>query len=92
MNQAIGIDGGTPINVNDPHVIDIAKFTVNEYNKHSETAKTFEKVLSGVSQTMSYGTIYRFNFSATDGSSFGAIVLENPRHSLKLMHLAPIHG
>ncbi|CAI8592564.1 unnamed protein product [Vicia faba] len=96
MNQAIGINGVTPINVNDPHVIDIAKFVVNEYNKQSKMTKlTFEKVLNGVPQTTSAGTTYRFTLSATYGSSsnkYGAIVLENLQHSLKLIHFAPIHS
>ncbi|XP_050903250.1 putative cysteine proteinase inhibitor 7 [Lathyrus oleraceus] len=96
MNQAISSNGVTPIDVNDPHAIDIAKFAVNEYNKESKTTKlSFEKILNGVPKTTSTGTIYRFTLSASDGSTsneYGAIVLENQQHSLKLIHFAPIHA
>ncbi|CAK8530906.1 unnamed protein product [Lathyrus sativus] len=95
MNQALSSNGVSPINVNDPHVIDIAKFAVNEHNKESKTTKLkFEKILNGVPKTTSAGTIYRFTLSATDGSAsnqYGAVVLEDPQHSLKLIHFAAIH-
>ncbi|MCI18210.1 cysteine proteinase inhibitor, partial [Trifolium medium] len=32
-NQAIPPEGGSSVDVNDPHVIDIANFAVTEYNK-----------------------------------------------------------
>jgi len=75
------IEGGySPIvNINDPHVIEIANFAVTEYDKKSGATLKFEKIIKGESQIVQ-GTNYRLTFSANIGSLskvYEAIVYEN---------------
>jgi hypothetical protein len=80
-----------PINVNDPNVIDVAKFAVDEYNKRKgehipESKLRLEKVIRGESLLVTDGAGYNLTLSATDGSTssnYEAIVLELPVHHLR---------
>lgn len=81
-----------PINVNDPNVIDVAKFSVDEYNKRKEvhipeSKLRLEKVINGESQpVIDGGAYYNLTLSATDGSTsnnYQAAVLEFSLHHVR---------
>jgi len=81
-NQVISLIDWKPININDPHVIDTAKFAVTEVNKRITIRKlTFEKVIFAESEGIIDGTAYRLTFSAHDFSvshNYRAIVVDRP--------------
>ncbi|GAU32038.1 hypothetical protein TSUD_213930 [Trifolium subterraneum] len=96
-NQAIAPSNSEPVNVNDPHVIEIANFAVTEYNKKTTEAKLkFEKVINGLSSTVNDETNYRLTVAANNGSSsdliYGAVVLEKPSKNYTLKLFALIHA
>jgi cystatin-C len=101
-NQAIALSNVTPVDVNDPHVIEIANFAVTEYNKENTKVSLkftkanlkFEKVINGVSSTINDETSYRLTLQANDGSSsnnYGAVVIEKPSKNYTLKFFALIH-
>ncbi|CAK8564448.1 unnamed protein product [Lathyrus sativus] len=62
------LGGYSPItNINDPHVIEVAKFAVTQYDKQSGAKLKFNKVIKGESQVVA-GTNYRLTLSAGVGS------------------------
>lgn len=85
--DANGID---PINVDDPYLIEIANFAINEHNKVISINKLkFEKILFAISYKTSEGTKYHITIFATHNSVSikykvkvvpVAIVLDNPEH------------
>jgi len=81
-NQAITSSDWGPVDINDPHVVDIAKFAVTAYNKRNTVGKlAFEKVISGESQNVINGTNFRLTLSARQiitVQKYRAIVLEKP--------------
>ncbi|KAM5588029.1 cysteine proteinase inhibitor 1-like [Rosa sericea] len=61
--------GWEPIkNISDPHVQDIAKWAVTEYNQQSHKALFFLRVVQGQEQVVA-GTNYKLVISVKDGSS-----------------------
>ncbi|KAL5097035.1 hypothetical protein RYX36_001362 [Vicia faba] len=82
-----------PINPNDPYVIEIANFAINEHNKVISINKLkLEKVLFVISYKTSQGTKYHLAISATHDSISikykvkvvpAAIVLDNPEHHIR---------
>jgi len=80
------VGGWTPIkNVNDPQVVEIAKFAVTEYGKQSGSKLSFVKVIKGETQVVS-GTNYRLVLAAKDVSvtkNYEARVWEKPWLHLK---------
>ncbi|XP_045831230.1 cysteine proteinase inhibitor 5-like [Trifolium pratense] len=95
-NQAISTSGSRPININDPHVIEIANFAVTEYNKKNNEAKLkFEKVINGISTTINDETSYRLTLAANNGSSsnnYAVNVLEKPSKNYTLTFFALIQA
>ncbi|CAJ2655900.1 unnamed protein product [Trifolium pratense] len=96
MNQAIP-GGYTPIkNINDPYVIEIARFAVTEHNKGLRTKLHFMKVIRGESQVVA-GINYRLKLSASYGSSsrvdpYVAEVLDRPQqHFRNLTSFSPVN-
>ncbi|MED6157106.1 hypothetical protein PIB30_020262 [Stylosanthes scabra] len=92
------VGGWTPIeNLGDPHVLEIAKFAVTEYNKQSGASLNLEKVIKGDTQVVA-GTNYRLILSASSGGSSGtsnyeAIVWEKPWQNFKsLTSFKPVHA
>ncbi|XP_045831231.1 cysteine proteinase inhibitor 5-like [Trifolium pratense] len=94
-NQAIALSNSSSVNINDPHVIEIANFAITEYNKKSTEAKLkFEKVINGLSSTINDETNYRLTLAANNGSSsnnYGAVVLEKSSKNYTLRFFALIH-
>jgi len=86
-NQAITFIDWSPVDINDPHVVDIAKFAVTEFNKRITIEKlTFENVIHGESKNVVDGTVYRLTFSARSPSishKYRAIVFEKPLEQYK---------
>jgi cystatin-C len=68
-------------NLNDPHVIEIAKFAVTEFNKQIGAKLKFDKVIEGESQPVA-GTNYRLIISTSSSNSvpntYEAVVYERP--------------
>ncbi|XP_058732673.1 cysteine proteinase inhibitor 1-like [Vicia villosa] len=67
-------------NINDPYVIEIARFAVAVYNKLKGEKLEFEKLIKGESHVVA-GTKYRLTLSAKSGSSsnnYEAIVWDHP--------------
>lgn len=94
-NQAKRPIQSSPVNINDPYVINITTFAVTEYNKQNTKAKlVFEKLLNGVIDTLNDGINFRLTLSANNGSTsnkYGAIVLEKAyKHFRKLTAFAPV--
>jgi cystatin-C len=94
-NQAIP-GGYTPIkDINDPYVIEIARFAVNEYNKREGAKLEFNKVIKGESQVVA-GVNYRLDLSANNSSisnNYEAVVLDVPfKHSRNLISFKPVHA
>ncbi|XP_054778878.1 cysteine proteinase inhibitor 5 [Prosopis cineraria] len=92
------LGGWTPIkDIEDPHVTEIAKFAVSEYDKRSGAALKLEKVLKGETQVVA-GTNYRLVLAAKDGSSsasknYEAVVWEKPwEHFMNLTSFKPVRG
>ncbi|PNX86985.1 cysteine proteinase inhibitor [Trifolium pratense] len=78
--EQILLGGYSPIkNLNDPHVIDIAKFAVTEFNKQIGATLKFDKVIKGESQVVA-GTNYRLIITTSNSvpNTYQAIVYENP--------------
>lgn len=71
--------GWQPIkDVNDPHVQEIAKFSVSEHNKLANTRLAFSKVVKGETQVVA-GINYRLVVKAKDGgtmATYEAVVWE----------------
>ncbi|KAH1055595.1 hypothetical protein J1N35_033660 [Gossypium stocksii] len=71
--------GWTPIkNIKDPHVIEIAKFAINEYKKKSKGNLKLEEVEKGETQVVS-GINYKLVLQAKDetaDNSYEAVVWE----------------
>ncbi|KEH25405.1 putative Cystatin domain-containing protein [Medicago truncatula] len=86
-NQALNIN--RRVNVSDPQMIDIAKFTVTEHNKQVTEAKLkFEKLLGGLTDE----TVYILAISANNGSAsniYDSLVYESPPNhfNLKYFHI-----
>ncbi|PKU73282.1 cysteine proteinase inhibitor 4-like [Dendrobium catenatum] len=83
--------GWEPIkNLSDPHVLEIAKFAVNENNKNSHTNLTLYKVESGET-TISVGALYRLIIVVGVGNVYGvlaeyeATVLEKSSGNFELL-------
>lgn len=87
-NQVVPLSNSSPIDINDPHEVDIGNFVVTEYNKqNNETKLIFEKVTNGVVDITNGETKYRLTLSANNGSAsnnYGATVLEKPLEHLHL--------
>lgn len=91
-----------PINVNDPNVIDVAKFAVDAYNRKGiripESKLRLEKVNKGESQYVIDGANYNLTLSAIDvfihkSNDYEAIVLELSVHHLRnLTSFKPINA
>ncbi|MBA0786568.1 hypothetical protein Gotri_026545 [Gossypium trilobum] len=71
--------GWKPIkNIKNPHVIKIAKFAVDQYNKQSKVSLKLDEVVKGETQVVS-GINYKLNLKAKDGSAvntYEAVVWE----------------
>ncbi|XP_027339198.1 cysteine proteinase inhibitor 5-like [Abrus precatorius] len=67
-------------NVKDPHVVEIAKYAVSEYDKRSGAKLKLVSVVKGETQVVA-GTNYRLVLKAKDGSAtanYQAVVWEKP--------------
>ncbi|GKV49016.1 hypothetical protein SLEP1_g55790 [Rubroshorea leprosula] len=89
-----GLGGWQPIkNLNDPHLLEIARFAVSEFNKQSKMNLTLDGILKGEKQIVS-GVNYRLNLAVEDGSQrklYEAIVWEKDGESFKkLISFKPI--
>ncbi|KAL5066366.1 hypothetical protein RYX36_028103 [Vicia faba] len=90
------LGGYIPItNINDPHVIEIAKFAVTQYDKQSGAKLKFKKIIKGESQVVA-GTNYRLTLSAGEGSVsniYEAVVWEKLwLHFRNLTSFKPAHA
>ncbi|XP_058735609.1 cysteine proteinase inhibitor 5-like [Vicia villosa] len=69
----------TPIkDINDPHVINIAKYAVTEQDKKAKLNLKLDKVISGETKVAD-GTTYCLNISASDNTAsnkYNVVVLE----------------
>ncbi|PNX76058.1 cysteine proteinase inhibitor [Trifolium pratense] len=91
MNQAIQPESGSSVDVNDPHVIDIANFAVTEYSKGTITRYVsklkLDKVIKGESQELAGGINYHLIVSASRRyqriHNYEAVVLEKPSEHFK---------
>ncbi|KAF8108410.1 hypothetical protein N665_0109s0035 [Sinapis alba] len=89
------VGGWRPLSdVNNPHVVEVGKFSVSEYNRQSKSGLKFVSVVSGESQVVA-GTKYRLIVAVNDGveiandggasKNYEAIVWDQPW--LKSMNL-----
>ncbi|PNX60785.1 cysteine proteinase inhibitor [Trifolium pratense] len=93
IDRVKSLGGFNPVNINDPHVIEIANFAVNEYNKEKTVTKLkLVRIIKGESQVVA-GINYRLIILASDASSarnYEAIVFEKQNFksltSFKLAH------
>ncbi|XP_058771917.1 cysteine proteinase inhibitor 5-like [Vicia villosa] len=90
------VGGYNPItNINDPHVIEIAKFAVTQYDKQSGVKLKFKKVIKGESRVVA-GINYRLTLSAGEGwvsKIYEAVVWEKPwLHFRNLTSFKPLYA
>ncbi|KAI3740452.1 hypothetical protein L2E82_30881 [Cichorium intybus] len=80
VNQEI-TGGWSPIdNVNEPLVVNLGKFAVDENNKNDGGSLKFKNVVNGQSQNVA-GINYNLTITATDGSvenKYEAFILDKP--------------
>lgn len=88
------VGGWTPIkNITDPHVTEIANFSVTEYDKQSGAKLTLERVIKGETQVVA-GMNYRLVLAAKDESAtknYEAVVWEKTwEHFRNLTSFKPV--
>lgn len=90
------VGGWSPIkDINDPHVAEIAKFAVIQYDQHLQSGKKLSlvKTIKGETQVVA-GTNYRLVLAANDGSAtknYEAVVWEKPwAHFKNLTSFKPL--
>ncbi|KAG2301986.1 hypothetical protein Bca4012_060323 [Brassica carinata] len=93
-SEAVRTGGWSPItDVKDPHVVEIGKFAVSEYDKQSKAGLKYVEVVSGETQIVS-GMNYRLIVAVNEGvgiagngenKKYEAVVWEKP--GLKSMSL-----
>ncbi|KAJ7942618.1 Cysteine proteinase inhibitor [Quillaja saponaria] len=82
-------------NIKDPHVIEIAKFAITEYNKKSGQGFEFDSVVKGEKQTVS-GTNYRLvvavvTFDEKATIQYQTVVWEKLSGEKKFVSFKPIN-
>ncbi|CAL5214641.1 unnamed protein product [Lathyrus oleraceus] len=92
-NQVIASVWNPIKDVNDPHVIDIAKYAVTEQDKKAKLNLKLDKVISGETK-VEVGTTYCLNISASDNivsNKYNVVVLEK-KHFRNLTSFVPLQG
>ncbi|KAL2473500.1 Cysteine proteinase inhibitor 5 [Forsythia ovata] len=91
----IVLGGYKPIdNPNDPTVIEIAKFAVDEHNKEAKTNLKFQRVVKGEKQLV-HGLNYKLVISAVDGAAaqnYVAVVYDKPWENFSLTSFEKYSG
>lgn len=90
------LGGWKPIkDLNDPHIVEIGKFAVDEYNQRSKADLKLVKLEKGEQQVVS-GMNYRLILEAKDGQAskkYQAVVWEKPGgKSRNLTSFVPVQG
>ncbi|EEF31214.1 cysteine proteinase inhibitor 5 [Ricinus communis] len=89
------VGGWGPINnLTDPHVVEIGKFAVREYNKRSKTNLELKSIVKGESQVVA-GTNYKLVLAVSGGDSkkYEAVVWEKPWEKFReLTSFKPVRG
>jgi hypothetical protein len=86
-----------PININDPHVFDVANFAITEYNKKTTATKLkLEKVINALSYIVNGETKYILtvsaNYNGSTSNKYEAFVSKKPsEHLLTFFALFPLH-
>ncbi|XP_070050376.1 cysteine proteinase inhibitor 4-like [Nicotiana tomentosiformis] len=63
------LDGEQPIkNPNDPKVVEIATFAVNEHNKEAKSKFRLVRVIAGGTDIIPDGTVYQLEISASESN------------------------
>ncbi|KAK4804945.1 hypothetical protein SAY86_004762 [Trapa natans] len=88
------LGGWQPIkDIKDPHIKEIGRFAVNEYNNQTSASLRFKKVMSGESQVVA-GMNYRLIIAAKDGKTtrnYEAVVWDKPwEHFRQLTSFKPV--
>ncbi|XP_060195340.1 cysteine proteinase inhibitor 4-like [Lycium barbarum] len=60
------LDDEQPINPNDPNVVGIAKFAVDEHNKEAKSNFELVNVLAGGTDSVTGGVVYQLHITATE--------------------------
>ncbi|KAK4347066.1 hypothetical protein RND71_033405 [Anisodus tanguticus] len=60
------LDNEQPINPNDPNVVGIAKFAVDEHNKEAKTNFALVNVLAGGTDLVTGGVVYQLQITVTE--------------------------
>ncbi|MCD9642919.1 hypothetical protein HAX54_029968 [Datura stramonium] len=55
-----------PVNPNDPKVVEIAKFAVDEHNKEAQSDFAFVNVLEGGTDSVTGGVVYQLHINVTE--------------------------
>ncbi|KAH0699831.1 hypothetical protein KY284_014046 [Solanum tuberosum] len=88
-SSAMRVLDETPVDPNDPKVVKIAKFAVDERNKQVRTKFELEKVNAGGTETIPNGTVYQLNISVIESEVYFTTrfvaVLVHPDGSKELM-------
>ncbi|GAU26639.1 hypothetical protein TSUD_102470 [Trifolium subterraneum] len=94
-NQAISVSYNPIKDINDPYVIEIARFAVTAYNKRAGAKLEFKTVIKGESKNV-IKTYYRLNLSANNGSisnDYEAVVVDVPfNHHRHLISFKSLHS
>ncbi|KAK8664923.1 hypothetical protein V6N13_084692 [Hibiscus sabdariffa] len=95
ITEVSAVGEWTPIkDIKDPHVVEIAKFAVDEYNKIGNAGLKLTTVVSGETQVVS-GTNYRLILKATNKTAtktYRTIVWEDAFKNKKLTSFEPFLG
>ncbi|KAK8501476.1 hypothetical protein V6N13_096963 [Hibiscus sabdariffa] len=87
VTEVSAVGGWKPIkDINDPHVVEIAEFAVDEYNKKGNTGLKLVTVMRGETQVIS-GTNYLLILKTTNGTAtktYQAVVWEDALKNKKL--------
>uniref|UniRef100_M1B358 Cystatin domain-containing protein n=1 Tax=Solanum tuberosum TaxID=4113 RepID=M1B358_SOLTU len=78
----------TPVDPNDPNVVGIAKFAVDERNKQAQTNFELVKVNAGGTEVILDGTVYQLNISVIESqvsTTRLVAILVHPDGSKELM-------
>lgn len=82
-----------PVNPNDPHVIEVAQFAVDEENKRVASDLVFLEVLYGVFQQHPTVTFYRLVINVKGGAeTYESFVKETTSGDKTLVYFKPLAG
>ncbi|KAK7292459.1 hypothetical protein RIF29_08240 [Crotalaria pallida] len=80
-------------NLNDPYVVEIAKFAVTVTNRKDGGKLNLLKIIKGDIMTQPYYTMYRLVLAISDAKNYETVVVESPdNHSWNRNQFTPVEA